>query len=85
MNAHIREIDVLIAEIRKLLEHAGTTDLSSTALILRMARLDLLTLVNRIDANELKAFTESLKTRMQPHDATPLPAKIATHKPPLNH
>jgi hypothetical protein len=60
MSAHANEIDALISEIKALLEQAGPADLSSTALILRMARLDLLALINHIDENELKAFTERL-------------------------
>jgi hypothetical protein len=86
MNAHMREIDALMAEIGKLLEQAGAADLSSTTLILRMARLDLLTLINDIDADELKAFSESLKPCVRPHEPAPQAVRIASHKPPpLNH
>lgn len=85
MSAHAWEIDALISEIKALLEQAGTADLSSTALILRMARLDLLTLVNDIDASELKAFAESLKTRARPLDPVPRPVEASAHKQPLNH
>jgi hypothetical protein len=86
MSVHADEVDVLISEIKKLLEQARTADLSSTAQILRMARLDLLTVINDIDDNELKAFSESLKTWVQPLDPAPRPVKASSHKPPpLNH
>jgi hypothetical protein len=62
------EIQRLISEISQLVGRAGSADLSATALILRMARLDLVTLVNNIDADELKAFSESLATLAQPPD-----------------
>jgi hypothetical protein len=79
------EVEALIAEIRNLIEQAGAADLSSTALILRMARLDLLTLINDIDANELKAFSESLTTWTKPLDPAQ-PIKVPSPKQPrLNH
>jgi hypothetical protein len=81
------EIERLISEIRLLVGQAGTADLSGTALILRMARLDLLTLVNDIDASELRAFSESLKTLVQPAlDPAPPSGNEPSHKlPPLSH
>jgi len=80
------EVEALITEIRNLIEQAGTADLSSTTLILRMARLDLLTLINDIDANELKAFSESLTTWTKPLDPAPQPIEIPAQKQPrLNH
>jgi hypothetical protein len=84
-NQIANEIERLISEIRQLVGQAGTADLSATALILRMARLDLLTLVNDIDASELKAFSESLTTLAQPLDPPP-PGSGSPHKlPPLSH
>jgi hypothetical protein len=77
------EIERLISEIRQLVGRAGSADLSATALMLRMARLDLLTLVNDIEAGELKAFSESLKALAQPHDAASVSSE--DHKPPLSH
>jgi hypothetical protein len=82
-NKIANEIERLISEIRQLVGQAGAADLSATALMLRMARLDLLTLVNDIDASEIKAFSESLKTLAQPLDAASPSGK--SHKPPLSH
>jgi hypothetical protein len=70
MSAHANEVDTLISEIKRLFEQAGTADLSSTVQILRMARLDLLTLINNIDENELKAFSESLDAASRSGTAT---------------
>ena len=77
------EIERLISEISQLVGKAGGADLSATALILRMARLDLLTLVNDIDADELKAFSESLTMRAQPPDPAPPSGNAPSHK--LHH
>jgi hypothetical protein len=70
MSANANEIDILISEIKGLVAQAGTADLSSTALILRMARLDLLALIHDIDANELKAFSERLDAASRSGTAT---------------
>jgi hypothetical protein len=51
-----------------LRERDGT---AQAALILRMARPDLLKLVNGIGADELRAFSESLTTLAQPLDPAP--------------
>jgi len=90
MGASTNEVDVLISEIKGLLQQVGTADLSSTAHILRMARLDLLALVNDIDDSELKAFSESLNKTLdgwaQPLDAAPQTVEMASHEPPpFNH
>jgi hypothetical protein len=77
------KIERLISEISQLVGKAGGADLSATALILRMARLDLLTLVNDIDADELKAFSESLTTLAQPPDPAPQSGNDPSHK--LHH
>jgi hypothetical protein len=81
------EIERLISEISQLVGKAGSADLSATALMLRMARLDLLTLVNDIDESELKAFSESLKAMAQPAlDAAPPSRNDSSHKVrPLSH
>jgi hypothetical protein len=70
MSSHANEADLLISEIKGLLEQAGAADLSSTTLILRMARLDLLTLINDIDESELRAFSESLDAASRSDAAT---------------
>jgi hypothetical protein len=70
MSTHANEVDILLSEIKGLLEQAGNADLSSTALILRIARLDLLTRINNIDESELKAFSESLEAAARSGSAT---------------
>ncbi len=86
MSASASDIDVLISEIRVLLQQVGSADLSSTAHILRMARLDLLTLVNDINENELKAFSESLNKSLdewaRPLDVARQPVERSSHEPP---
>lgn len=52
------DLGALLRDVESVIEHAVTMQLQTTVLLLRIARLDLITILHGIEDDELKAFSE---------------------------
>lgn len=68
MNGTADDLSALMGEIESLIQRAVMLKLSMTTQLLRIVRLDLITLIHQVGEGELGTFAESLAALAQPAD-----------------